>query len=66
MVACSDYFRAMLTGLGNMRESRADSVQLKGVTAQGLRVVVDFAYTGRINLSLQNLEEVRTNFVVQV
>ncbi len=60
MVACSDYFRAMLTGLGNMKETRSDSVELKGVSALGLRVVVEFAYTGRINLSLQNLEEVRT------
>ena len=58
MVACSDYFRAMLTGPGKMKESRQDSVELKGVSAQGLKAVVDFAYTGKIKLSLQNLEEV--------
>ena len=58
MVACSDYFRAMLTGPGKMKESREDSVELKGVSAQGLKAVVDFAYTGKIKLSLQNLEEV--------
>ena len=36
MAACSDYFRVMLTG--NMRESREQYVELKGVTAGGLKV----------------------------
>ena len=58
MVACSDYFRAMLTGPGRMKESREDNVELKGLTAQGLSTVVNFAYTGKIKLSLDNLMEV--------
>lgn len=36
MAACSDYFRVMLTG--SMRESREQCVELKGVTAGGLKV----------------------------
>ena len=56
MVACSDYFRALLSS--EMRESLEMSVDLKGLTATGLRSVVDFAYTGKIDLSLDNLEEV--------
>ena len=36
LAACSDYFRVMLTG--NMRESREHFVELKGVTASGLKV----------------------------
>ena len=56
MVACSHYFRAMMTGV--MRESREESVDLKGVTAGGLSVVVDFAYTGRLELTTDNVEEV--------
>lgn len=44
MVACSDYFRAMLTT--NMIESRKDSADLKGVSAAGLEAIVQFAYTG--------------------
>ena len=63
MVACSDYFRAMLTGPGRMKESREDNVELRGVSAQGLKAVVDFAYTGKINLCLQNLEEVILKYV---
>ena len=31
---------------GEMRESREESVELKGVTATGLQAVVNFAYTG--------------------
>jgi len=56
MAACSDYFRVMLTG--QMRESREECVELKGVTASGLTVVVDFAYTGRLELTTDNVEDV--------
>ncbi|CAL1533269.1 unnamed protein product [Lymnaea stagnalis] len=56
MAACSDYFRVMLTGF--MKESREQVVELKGVTADGLKVVVDFAYTGRLELTTDNVEEV--------
>ena len=37
MVACSDYFRAILTG--DMMESRADHVVLGGITGVGLRAI---------------------------
>lgn len=56
MASCSDYFKVMLTG--EMRESREGRVDLKGVTASGLRVVVDFAYTGMLELTADNVEEV--------
>lgn len=49
MASCSDYFKVMLTG--EMRESREGKVDLKGVSANGLRVVVDFAYTGSVSLT---------------
>ena len=56
MVACSDYFTAMLTG--KMRESGEKMIQLKGITATGLEAVVKFAYTGTLNLDLNNLQDV--------
>ena len=56
LVACSDYFRAMLTG--NMKESQESEVTLQGISGLGLQTVVDFAYSGKLSLDLDNLEEV--------
>jgi len=41
----SVHVQVMLTG--EMKESREGRVDLKGVSGKGLKVVVDFAYTGR-------------------
>jgi len=56
LVACSDYFRAMLTG--DMRESRESCVTLQGITSFGLQAVVEFIYTGSLKVSLDNVEEI--------
>lgn len=56
MVACSDYFRAMLTG--SMKESKGSHSVLQGVSAAGLKAIVEFAYTGKLYLTLENLEDV--------
>ncbi|KAJ8303437.1 hypothetical protein KUTeg_019833 [Tegillarca granosa] len=56
LAACSDYFRVMLTN--DMKESRESSVELKGVSACGLRIVIDFAYTGVLELNTENVEDV--------
>ena len=56
MVACSDYFHAMLTG--DMREAKETSVHLHGVTSHGLQAMVNFAYTGVLDINLDNLEDV--------
>ncbi|XP_066289394.1 kelch-like protein 42 [Branchiostoma lanceolatum] len=41
----SDYFRAMLES--GMRESRENSVQLQGFTAEAFRIVLDFLYESK-------------------
>lgn len=56
MVACSDYFRAML--MGDMRESKESSVQLQGITGTGLQAVIDFAYKGWLKVNLETVEEI--------
>ena len=43
-----------------MVESKSSHVTLQGLTPIGLRIVVEFAYTGSIDLNLENLEEVNT------
>lgn len=55
MVACSDYFRVMLTG--EMKEAKDTQVNLQGVSYAGLQAAVEFAYTGKLELSLDNVEE---------
>ncbi|KAM9243330.1 kelch-like protein 26 isoform 3-T3 [Dugong dugon] len=55
LAACSDYFRAMFTG--GMRETGQAVVELKGVSARGLRHIVDFAYSAESN-RLQSCAEI--------
>ncbi|XP_042527158.1 kelch-like protein 26 [Dipodomys spectabilis] len=56
LAACSDYFRAMFTG--GMREASQDVVELQGVTARGLRHVIDFAYSAEVTLDLECVQDV--------
>ena len=56
MAACSDYFRAMLTS--EMYESKEDRVDLLGLTFPGLVAMVNFAYTGTLQVTADNLEDV--------
>ncbi|CAH1245733.1 KLHL9 [Branchiostoma lanceolatum] len=56
LASCSDYFKAMFTS--GMRESSETHVELKGVSANGLQHVLDFAYTSRLGLSLQIVQDV--------
>lgn len=56
MAACSEYFQVMFAG--DMRESKQDRVVLQGVTPVGLQAVVAFAYTGKLDVNLENVEEI--------
>ncbi|GFO48943.1 kelch-like protein 26 [Plakobranchus ocellatus] len=56
LAATSDYFRVMFKGL--MAESKQDTVDLKGVSADGLQQIIEFIYSGEMTLSGENLTEV--------
>ncbi|CAG5126215.1 unnamed protein product [Candidula unifasciata] len=56
LAATSDYFRVMFKGV--MAESKQDTIDLKGVSADGLQQVVEFIYSGEMTLSGENLTEV--------
>lgn len=56
MASCSDYFRVMLTG--DMKESRENFVELMGITAAGLKIVIDFVYDGNLDLTADNVQDV--------
>ncbi|XP_035691507.1 kelch-like protein 24 [Branchiostoma floridae] len=51
--ACSDYFRAMFGGAHS--ESKKEKIEIGGVTADALQLLVDFAYTPKFNVTLDNV-----------
>ncbi|GLG93332.1 Kelch-like protein diablo [Gryllus bimaculatus] len=55
LASVSDYFRAMFTDA--MREARQSEVRLRGVSAAGMRLLLDYAYTARLALNLANIQD---------
>ncbi|MBN3302950.1 KLH26 protein, partial [Amia calva] len=56
LASCSDYFRAMFTG--GMREASQDTIELKGISARGLKHIIDFAYSAEVTLDLDCIQDV--------
>lgn len=56
LASCSDYFRAMFTDA--MLESRQSEICLNGVSAGGMRLLLEYAYTSRLALTLANVQDV--------
>ncbi|GIX76485.1 kelch-like protein 26 [Caerostris extrusa] len=56
LASCSDYFRAMFTDA--MKESQQSEICLNGVTAEGMRYLLEYAYTSKLGLSLANIQDV--------
>ncbi|BES95692.1 BTB And C-terminal Kelch [Nesidiocoris tenuis] len=56
LASCSDYFRAMFTDA--MKESRQSEICLNGVSAAGMRLLLEYAYTSRLALNLANVQDV--------
>ncbi|GFS58227.1 kelch-like protein 26 [Trichonephila inaurata madagascariensis] len=56
LASCSEYFRAMFTDA--MKESQQSEICLNGVTAEGMRYLLEYAYTSKLGLSLANIQDV--------
>ena len=56
LAACSDYFRAMFTD--PMKERNQNEINLSGVDAHGLELVLDYIYTSKLSLNLANIQTV--------
>lgn len=56
MASASDYFKATFSH--DMLESRQEFVDLKGLSRKGVQPLVKFSYTGKLSLSILNIEEV--------
>nr|UZC49405.1 kelch-like protein [Carassius auratus]WEX30209.1 Kelch-like protein 26-A [Carassius auratus] len=55
LASCSDYF-TMFTG--GMKESNQDTIELKGLSARGLKHIIDFAYSSEVTLDLDCIQDV--------
>ncbi|XP_033753796.1 kelch-like protein 26 [Pecten maximus] len=56
LASCCQYFRAMFTD--GLKECQQMEIQLNGVTATGIRNLIDFAYTSKILLNFDNIEDI--------
>ncbi|XP_039292521.1 kelch-like protein 26 [Nilaparvata lugens] len=56
LASVSDYFRAMFTDA--MLESRLSEICVGGVPAAGMRLLLDYAYSSRLTLNLDNIQDV--------
>ncbi|XP_061523176.1 kelch-like protein 42 isoform X3 [Phycodurus eques] len=55
LIEKSDYFRALYSS--GMRESTEDSVQLQGLSAPGLELVLEFIDTSKVEIANETLED---------
>ncbi|XP_026076964.1 kelch-like protein 26 isoform X3 [Carassius auratus] len=53
---CITRSRAMFTG--GMKESNQDTIELKGLSARGLKHIIDFAYSSEVTLDLDCIQDV--------
>ncbi|XP_048747905.1 kelch-like protein 26 isoform X3 [Ostrea edulis] len=56
LASCSDYFRAMFTD--GLIECQRDIIPLNGVTAKGMKNLIDFAYSSKLLLDFDNVEDI--------
>ena len=56
LAACSSYFLAMFTH--ELREREQEVVDIKDMNPEILSSLVDFAYTGEIDITVENVQEV--------
>ncbi|XP_062906772.1 kelch-like protein 9 isoform X2 [Mobula hypostoma] len=56
MASASDYFKAMFTG--GMKEQELNSIKLHGISKIGLKNIVEFIYTSKLALNVDNLQDI--------
>ena len=55
MAASSDYFRAMFTN--NLAESGQEQININGIDAKSMELVVKYLYTGEAKLTSDTVQE---------
>ncbi|NXX80283.1 KLHL9 protein, partial [Urocolius indicus] len=57
LASASNYCKILFVGNSDRAESPGGTIHLEAVSAAGLRNVLDFIYSNKLELSLQNIEE---------
>ena len=55
LASCSPYLKAMFTC--GMRESSQEEIQLMNIEPQAMELLIDFAYTGEIEVTTENVQD---------
>ncbi|KPP58222.1 hypothetical protein Z043_123972 [Scleropages formosus] len=55
LAAASQYFRAMFCN--NLREKHEDRIQIKGVEAETMKILLDYTYTSKVLITKQNVQK---------
>ncbi|XP_019853495.1 PREDICTED: kelch-like protein 2 [Amphimedon queenslandica] len=55
LASCSPYLRAMFTC--GMKESTQDEIMLRDIEPQAMELLIDFAYTGEIEVTTENVQD---------
>ncbi|XP_057311312.1 kelch-like protein 20 [Hydractinia symbiolongicarpus] len=56
LAACSPYFLAMFNG--DLKESAEKTIVLKDVKEDIIELIIDFVYTGNLNVNIENVESI--------
>lgn len=56
LAACSSFFRALFTE--PMKESKQKEIDLHGMTEKGIELIIEYAYTSRIKIDIQNVTDI--------
>ena len=56
LASCSAYFRSMFTS--EMKESSQNIIEIHGITATGLKEILDYIYTAEVTITVQNIQDV--------
>lgn len=55
LVSTVPYLRAMFAS--GMKETRQSTIELKGVDADGFRLILDYAYSGEVEVTTENVQD---------
>ena len=56
LAACSDYFEAMFTSGMSESANEQKKIEIKGLSADTMDILLDFIYTEKVKVSVENVQ----------